>query len=141
MPVYSKDPFDPAYLALPEADLAQDIAHPTGLQRPKTRKEWFFRPRKIPGSWYEAAAQLPSSAFRAGLALWHLSTIAKANTVKVSGVWLKRFGVPHRSRHRALQTLEAAGLIRVERKRGRCPIVEILPAPNLPPITEEGPNP
>lgn len=39
---------------------------------------------------------------------------------------LKRFGVSQRSGYRALAALEQAGLVKVNRHRGRCPRVTIL---------------
>ena len=90
----------------------------------------------IPLDWLRRAAGLPKSALVVGLALWHGGGMAwdedrgrpiKGGNcfVRVETKLLARLGVGRRTGYRALQTLEAAGLVLVKRRPGGCPWAEI----------------
>jgi hypothetical protein len=63
------------------------------------------------------------------LAIWFLAGLRnRQNDLKLTTAALKRFGVTDRStKSRALDALEGAGLVHVERQPGKNPIVTILP--------------
>jgi hypothetical protein len=61
-----------------------------------------------------------------GLVLWHLAGLRKSSCVKFEYGRAAELGVPRFTVYRALTSLEHAGLIEVDRKRGRCPVVTIL---------------
>ena len=50
-----------------------------------------------------------------------------ASTVKLSQKTLRELGIKRTSGYRALNSLESADLVLVDRSRGRLPIVTILP--------------
>lgn len=115
-------------------DLESFRAENASQRRPAKRTprhkfgEWFVK-GPIPGTWLSKAARLPGGSLHVGLALWFLAGLGKANTVVPTWAVLDRFGVSPSSGRRGLTALERAGLVSVERHRGRCPRVTILEAP------------
>jgi hypothetical protein len=81
----------------------------------------------VPLAWLEAAAQLPGKSLHAGVALWYAAGLARSASVPLSNISGVRFGLDRNAKYRALAWLEEAGLISVERKLGRAPIVTIRP--------------
>ena len=78
----------------------------------------------------QQAAKLPGTALKAGLALWYLAGLEKGRTVKPTWATWERLGLsPDAGRH-GLAALERAGLVTVDRHRGRCPVVTIREWPN-----------
>jgi len=80
--------------------------------------------------WIEKAAPLPGRAWQLACALWFEAHCAKGKpaTVQPTRRTLLRFGLSTRSTlYRAVDALEGAGLIRVEARRGKRPLVTILP--------------
>jgi hypothetical protein len=80
----------------------------------------------IPLRWLETAAILPGKSLHTGLALWFTAGKAKCAKVPLSNVSGCRFGLDRNSKYRALEWLEGAGLITVERRVGKTPLVTIL---------------
>src|SRR5262249_5070527 len=83
----------------------------------------------LPAAWFRAAAALPGKALAVGQALWFLRGLKGRRTVRLAAKALACFAVRRKPGQRGLAKLEAAGLVRVERKRGRSPLVTILEAP------------
>lgn len=81
----------------------------------------------IPLTWLSKACRLRGRALAVAMALWFKAGVQrKAPTVVLSHVLLNRFGVTNRKAgYHGLALLEAAGLVEVERHRGRCPRVTI----------------
>ena len=75
-------------------------------------------------------------ALHVALALWYLAGLENRNTVKPTWAVWRRFGVSPDASRRGLAALEAAGLVAVERHRGRCPLVTILEV-----VSERGDEP
>ena len=125
------DPFDPARLGLRVEDkkLALLSNGSQGLKLPRPSKgERYFGP--IPMAWIERSASLPGRAWHLACALWFeaVCTRGKPAIVKPTRRTLQRFGLSSDSTYyRALKALELAGLIRVEPREGRRPLVTILP--------------
>ena len=80
----------------------------------------------IPVAWLERAAQLPGRSLHVGLALWYEAGRSGSTCVDLSNKLCARFSVERTSKYRALRCLEAADLIRPQRRRGRSPRVTIL---------------
>ena len=83
---------------------------------------------RIPCGWLEVAARLPGKSLHAGVALWYVAGLTRSACVPLSNIAGLRFGLDRNAKYRALAWLEDAGLIIVERKLGRAPIVTILEA-------------
>ena len=94
-----------------------------GSLRRFSKGELFLR-GPIPWVWLERAMRLPGRALHVALFLWLKAGIIKSALVTVN---LSRLSVDRSAASRGLAALEAAGLIRVERKPGRKPLVTILP--------------
>ena len=92
--------------------------------RPKTGERFLKGP--IPLPWLETAARLPGKSIHTGVALWYAAGLMRSRSVPLSNIAGLRFGLDRNAKYRALQWLERAGLIAVERKLGRAPIVTIL---------------
>lgn len=84
----------------------------------------FIRP--TPLLWTTAAAQLPGKALHVGQALWYVSGLKREKTVKISSRILKLFGVSRHAYARCLTLMEEAGLVRVEKRSGKTPLVTII---------------
>ena len=72
------------------------------------------------------ASRLGVKALLVGLALWHLSGLRRADTFIVSNLMLQDWGIQPDAKSRALRKLEEAGLIRVERRGKRSPLVTLV---------------
>ena len=91
--------------------------------RPKTREQFLKGP--IPLDWLTAAARLPGKSLQVAVAVWFLAGLHRSSVVPLSNKISHRFGLDRNSKYRALAWLEAQGLITVERKIGRAPVVTI----------------
>lgn len=100
---------------------------PTRRRRPPRHKpgERFLK-GPIPLSWLEVAAALPGRSLHAGLALWYAAGLTRSASVPMSNISGLRFGLDRNAKYRALDWLEEAGLIIVERKLGRAPVVTLV---------------
>ena len=119
-------PIDPSRLRLaPRAISAQNAKPP----RPGIREHYLRGP--IPLEWLCQAASLPGRSLHVGVALWYLAGLTRSRTVPLSNNLGYRFGLDRNSKYRGLDWLEQAGLITVERKLGRAPVVTILRSPDV----------
>ena len=101
---------------------------------PGVRKGERFLKGPIPLAWLETAARLPGRSLHAGVALWYAAGLTRSISVPLSNISGQRFGLDRNAKYRALSWLEKAGLIVVERKLGRAPVVTlVVPAPAPPP--------
>jgi hypothetical protein len=83
----------------------------------------------IPLPWLALAGRQPGKALHVAIVLRFLAGVARSSTVALSGEVLTTFGVDRRAGHRGLAALERAGLVSVERHRGRQPRVTLLLGP------------
>jgi hypothetical protein len=88
----------------------------------------------IPLDWLSAAARLPGKSLHVGIALWFMGGLQKSRIVSLSNITSLCFGLERNAKYRGLAWLEEAGLVAVERKLGRTPIVTINDVPPLPPL-------
>ena len=81
----------------------------------------------ISWKWISTAAKLPGKALHVAIAIWFLHFINKKPlTLRLSSKVLRGLGVTRFSGYRALEALEKARLVEVERRRGRNPMVKII---------------
>jgi len=88
----------------------------------------FLQLGRIPTTWLEKAANLPGKALAVGISIWSLAIAVKTTTVMVTPDNVKGFGVDASAKARAITALRDAGLITVERRKGRFPIVTLVGA-------------
>ena len=89
-----------------------------------------YLPGPIPLSWLSSAARLPGKSLHVAVALWVLRGERNSRVVSLSNVMSARFGLDRNAKYRGLGWLEGAGLVAVERKLGRAPIVTLNEAPS-----------
>ena len=80
----------------------------------------------IPLSWLAKAAAIPGKALTIGIALWFEVGCNNNATVKASGGLFAKLSVSRNASYRGLRELENRGLVKVDRHRGRSPVVTIL---------------
>lgn len=80
--------------------------------------------------WLSTAARLPGKSLHVAIAVWFTASLNKSATVPLSNLAGLPFGLDRNAKYRALAWLEEAGLIEVERKLGRAPIVTLLGSHN-----------
>ena len=83
---------------------------------------------RIPVAWLTVASNLPGRSLHVGVALWHAAGLQKSRVVPLGNISAETFGLNRNAKYRALQWLEEARLISVERNLGRAPLVTILDA-------------
>ena len=93
------------------------------LPRPQ-RGEKFVR-GPIPLDWIKAAIPCGRKSINVVLALWYLAGFNRSNPIKLTPATLLDFGVSAESARSILKRFEQVGLVSVDRKRGRSPIVTI----------------
>lgn len=80
----------------------------------------------IPLTWLRKATSLPGKATSVALALWYQRGLTRALTVRFTSSMAAEMNVSPDAMYDALKNLERAGLITVDRGRGRCARVTIL---------------
>ena len=80
----------------------------------------------IPYEWMKKANQLRGKAGSVGLALWFLSGVNRAKRFKVTRAVEDLTRADRKTIYRAIDALEAAGLIMLERSEGTRPVVTLL---------------
>ena len=123
-------PIDPNKFRLPTT--ASTRTQAIRKQVPRVAKGERFLRGPIPLHWLSIAARLPGKTLHAGLAIWLEAGMRNSAVVPLSNVTGQRLGLDRNAKYRALSWLEEAGLITVERKLGRAPIVTIKSSPALP---------
>jgi hypothetical protein len=110
---------------LSDSTLQEMLAKPRTAKVRRTRGLFIRGP--IPIEWVRQAALLPGKAAVAvGMAVWHgMGMEARGGALKLTPRLLNRLGVNRKSANRGLKRLASAGLLKVTRRRGRCPVVRI----------------
>ncbi len=104
-------------------------ATPKAVRRtppPRHVKGEGFLKGPVPLAWLEAAARLPGKSLHAGIALWYAAGLLRSASIPLSNLSGLRCGCDRNAKYRALAWLEGAGLVKVERKLGKSPVVTIL---------------
>ena len=114
-------PIDPRLLRIRRVPLQCGRIGPVTLKKGER-----FLKGPVPLLWLQAAAALPGKSLHAGVAVWYSAGLLRSNSVPLSNVAGLRFGLDRNAKYRALGWLESAGLITVERKLGRAPIVTLV---------------
>lgn len=80
----------------------------------------------IPLDWISRANALPGKAGAVGLALWFLAGVQGSRTVKLTGEVERIAGCGRKAVYNALRLMSAAGLILVDVRCGRRPVLTLL---------------
>ncbi len=98
---------------------------PEGSELRIGRRANALHPWTLP-QWVMAAARLPGRTLHLAMTLQSLADANKSSRVELTNVASFEFGLDRSAKYRALACLERAGLVRVQRKLGRSPIVTLL---------------
>ena len=120
---------DPQRLRIERQTTARFLSSPRS-KPPRPKKGDRFLCGPIPLNWLSRAAALPGRSLHVAIVVWFMAGLKKTNVVSISNVISLQFGLDRNAKYRALEWLESANLITVERRAGRAPIVTILEAPN-----------
>ena len=77
-------------------------------------------------AWVCQARQLGVTALLVGLALWYLKGLRRADAFIVSNLMVAEWGIKPDAKSPALRKLEKAGLISIERRGKRSPLVSLV---------------
>jgi len=92
---------------------------------PKRRRANLFA--QVPLAWAAVAAKsTKTQRAMVWVLLQHMAWQNKGAAFPISNAALAKYGVSREVKRRDLATLEAAGLIRVERQHGRAPVVTLI---------------
>jgi hypothetical protein len=91
----------------------------------KTSQAQFLK-GPIPLSWIIRAFSLPGKTWQVGTVLWFWAGIIRSKTISLSPGRLRHCGLHPETARQRLMDLEKVGLVRVERRGKRSPIVTIL---------------
>jgi hypothetical protein len=80
----------------------------------------------VPFFWLERLKGAPGQTYRLALILLYLNWKVKGDPVKLANGMLEIDGVSRQSKWRALADLEERGLIAVERRAGKSPMIRLL---------------
>lgn len=95
---------------------------------PKHKAGERFLRGPIPWPWITRAMQLGRAPLALSLVIWRLVGVQRSRTVHLTASEWECVG-ERKAVYRALDVLERAGLITVERHRGRGPMVEVCETP------------
>ena len=92
----------------------------------------------LPLKWFQKASTISRTAGVVGLIIWRIAYQKKlwghdsqrrtSGHIKITNQTCKKWGVCGNSKNTALRLMKKAGLIRLDTKRGRSPVVQIIDA-------------
>ena len=95
--------------------------------KPKKRRQHFVR---VPWMWMEKLIGYRGQTLRVAFVVLYLDWKAKGRPVKLANKLPQMVGVSRRAKWRALNDLESIGLISVERRAKKSPMVQVQHEPN-----------
>ena len=96
-----------------------------GQRRSAPGTKRLFLKGPIPLDWLTRANRLGGQTLAVAVALWFRYGITGKYEIKLTNTVLDQFGVSRWAAYRGLSKLESSGLVSVERRRGRSPLVTI----------------
>lgn len=81
---------------------------------------------RVPMDWLEEATDCGTYAVTVGVLLWHIVGKKRSATVKLGNSTLERMHVDRRRKYDALCRMREAGLIEVEFRQRKSPIVTVI---------------
>lgn len=125
------DQFDPErWRNVPDALIPVRKVEPLGREgrRRQEKRDTQFVKGPLPLGWLAAVAQTGHpKAWAVLMALRYKADVTREAWVKPPPAALAMFGIDKDARSRALAALEQAGLVEVQRRKGRPPLVRVLP--------------
>ncbi len=111
---------------LPSAPLkpSRVTTKPPAGRRIATGEKYLKGP--IPLAWLTVASTCGLKGLHVAIAIWWLSGVSRASSVRLTRQSLAKFGVGPRTGLRCLQRMKTLGLVDFENHRGRGPMVTII---------------
>jgi hypothetical protein len=131
-PFESVVPFPGGDLSSLSAELIPSLRYDEGVFGELRRKRGLVKQRGrfslglFPFAWIKACREAHPEAVSLALVI-HGYARMRGGPVSVSEALGQQIGMSRKIRYRALAALEAAGLVRVERKPGRAPLATVVP--------------
>lgn len=120
-----KPVFDLDTLRIRHAQAPKEVRGSGRLPKVDRRDGYFGG--NIPMRWFNRAACLPGKALALSVLIWHWATLEKRRaTIAVRPGDVRAAGISRNAMYHALTTLEHDGLVKVDRRRGRAAVVQIL---------------
>lgn len=117
---------DLAVLAMDIPEILSTRAGPAANQNASSANiQGKFLRGPVPLDWLLQAAKLPGRTLHVGVALWYLDGFNRTRTVQLKPSVIRELGMDRHASYRALNRLEAAGLVSVVHKRGAAPMVTL----------------
>jgi DNA-binding transcriptional ArsR family regulator len=113
-------PRDPNLFRLPA------VQERTRLGRGASSARGEFIKGPIDVAWVRQAAQLGVTALLVGLALWYVKGLRRTDSFIISNLMVAEWGIQPDAKSRALRKLEKAGLVSIERRGKRSPLVSLV---------------
>lgn len=98
----------------------------TGEMTEWTKSEAFLK-GPIPMSWINKVASLPGKVLNVALAIRWLSDMNANQPIKLTRNAMERFNFSSDAAAAALKLMENNGLIKIQRRPGQKPLIEVLP--------------
>jgi DNA-binding transcriptional ArsR family regulator len=117
--------WDPSQLRLDQEEIARSQGKSRGGRRVQPIQGKFIK-GPLDFLWLSKARKLGVTALWVGLALWFLRGLRGSNTFVVSNMMMREWGVEADAKSRALRALETAGLVTIERRSRRSPLVTLV---------------
>jgi hypothetical protein len=121
----TKSTWDPSCLRLDQTEVACSKGGDRRSRQPSPIRDKFIA-GPIDVSWVCQASRLGVKALLVGLALWHLKGLRHTATFIVSNLMIRDWGIEPDAKWRALRALEKAGLVTIERRGKRSPLVTLV---------------
>jgi len=106
-------------------DIAVFEVETAAVVQARRRRARRFLKGPIPLDDLARAARLPGQALTVYLAVHHRMALTREKRVRLPHALMLEFGVTKDAKARALRQLEAAGLVRVERRTGRSAVITL----------------
>jgi hypothetical protein len=107
----------------------EDFGLPTMLERQAVVPKKIQQRRRhfvmVPWTWVERLNGAPGQTYRLALCLLYLNWKARGEPIKLANGMLRIDGISRQSKWRALRELQYRGLISVERRPSRSPIIRL----------------
>jgi hypothetical protein len=112
-----------------QSDALPAVSPTVSAPPPKRRSHYRFLKGPVSLTWLARAAALPGKALAVGIILWHLHGMRRddPHPIPLGNNLPKKFGISRSAKYRALQWLANAGLVDVDQKTGRNPLVRLIP--------------
>jgi DNA-binding transcriptional ArsR family regulator len=121
--LYRKQDWDPSQLRL-AGDKAASLQSSHRHHRVPVKGAFLAGPIDV--QWLCQARKLGVTALWAGLALWYLRGLRKSDKFVVSNLMMASWSVEPDAKRRALRKLQKAGLIEIESRERRSPVVTLI---------------